>query len=106
MSDFPRWKYALVVIVLLFGIVYALPNVFPPQPAVQISGNRGSAVDASLKTKVEGMLAAAKVPPSSIEIDAKATRLLARFGNVDAQAKASDVLRAGLGDSYTVALNL
>jgi preprotein translocase subunit SecD len=106
MSDFPRWKYALVVIVLLFGIVYALPNVFPPQPAVQISGNRGALVDASLRTRVEGILATAKVAPSSIEIDDKATRLLARFGNVDAQAKASDALRAGLGDTYTVALNL
>lgn len=106
MSDFPRWKYALVVIVLLFGIVYALPNVFPPQPAVQISGNRGSAVDATLKTKVEAMLATAKVPATSIEVDDKATRLLARFPSVDAQTKASDALRAGLGEDYTVALNL
>ncbi|MET0254444.1 MAG: protein translocase subunit SecD [Luteibacter sp.] len=107
MSDFPRWKYALVVLVLLFGIVYALPNVFPPQPAVQISGNRGNAVDASLKVKVEGLLAAAKVPVTSVDVAGsdKGDRLLARFANGDAQAKASDVLRTGLGDSYTVALN-
>ena len=105
MSDFPRWKYALVVIVLLFGIVYALPNVFPPQPAVQISGNRGTTIDAALKGKVEGLLATAKVPASSIQIDDKASRLLARFGNADAQSKASDALRVGLGDNYTVALN-
>lgn len=105
MSDFPRWKYALVVIVLLLGIVYALPNVFPPQPAVQISGNRGTTVDASLKTKVDGLLAAAKVPASSIQIDDKAGRMLARFANADAQSKASDALRVGLGDNYTVALN-
>ncbi|MET0935894.1 MAG: protein translocase subunit SecD, partial [Luteibacter sp.] len=107
MSDFPRWKYALVVLVLLFGIVYALPNVFPPQPAVQISGNRGNAVDASLKAKVEGLLATAKVPVTSVDVAGsdKGDRLLARFANGDAQAKASDVLRTGLGDSYTVALN-
>jgi preprotein translocase subunit SecD len=107
MSDFPRWKYALVVLVLLFGIVYALPNVFPPQPAVQISGNRGNAVDAALKSKVEGLLATAKVPVASVDVAAsdKGDRLLARFANGDAQAKASDVLRTGLGDSYTVALN-
>jgi preprotein translocase subunit SecD len=105
MSDFPRWKYALVVIVLLLGIVYALPNVFPPQPAVQISGNRGATVDAALKTKVEGILATAKTPASVIDVDAKTSRLLARFATADVQSKASDALRTTLGESYTVALN-
>jgi preprotein translocase subunit SecD len=106
MSDFPRWKYALVVIVLLVGIVYALPNVFRPQPAVQISGNRGAAVDATLKTKVDALLATAKVPASAVDVNEKDGRLLARFGSVDEQAKASEALRVGLGDNYTVALNL
>lgn len=105
MSDFPRWKYALVVIVLLLGIVYALPNVFPPQAAVQISGNRGATVDAALKTKVEGILATAKTPASVIDVDAKTSRLLARFATADAQTKAADALRTTLGDTYTVALN-
>jgi preprotein translocase subunit SecD len=105
MSDFPRWKYALVVIVLLLGIVYALPNVFPPQPAVQISGNRGATVDAALKTKVEGILATAKTPASAIDVDTKTSRLLARFATADAQSKASDALRTTLGETYTVALN-
>jgi preprotein translocase subunit SecD len=105
MSDFPRWKYALVVIVLLLGIVYALPNVFPAQPAVQISGNRGATVDVALKTRVEGILAAAKTPASVIDVDAKTSRLLARFATPDAQTRASDALRTSLGDTYTVALN-
>src|SRR4051794_32081168 len=103
MSDFPRWKYALVVIVLVLGIVYALPNVFPPQPAVQISGNRGATVDESLKGKVEGILTTANTPASAITVDAKAGRLLARFGTADAQSKASDALRQTLGENYTVA---
>ena len=106
MSDFPRWKYALVLIVLLVGIVYALPNVFPPQPAVQISGNRGAAVDATLKSKVDTLLATAKVPATAVDVNEKDGRLLARFSNADQQAKASDALRTGLGDDYTVALNL
>ena len=106
MSDFPRWKYALVVIVLLVGIVYALPNVFRPQPAVQISGNRGAAVDATLKTKVDALLATAKVPATAVDVNEKDGRLLARFANVDEQAKASDALRVGLGDNYTVGVNL
>ena len=105
MSDFPRWKYALVVIVLLLGIVYALPNVFPPQAAVQISGNRGATVDSALKTKVEGILATAKTPASVIDVDVKTSRLLARFASADAQTKAADALRTTLGENYTVALN-
>jgi preprotein translocase subunit SecD len=105
MSDFPRWKYALVVVVLLVGLVYALPNVFPPQPAVQISGNRGAAVDATLKGKVDALLATAKVPAKSIEVNEKDGRLLARFNDADQQAHASDALRIGLGENYTVALN-
>lgn len=105
MSDFPRWKYALVLVVLLFGILYALPNAFPPQPAVQISGNRGAAVDAALKGKVQALLATAKVPATTVDVDDKAGRLLARFGSADAQSKASEALRTGLGDDYTVALN-
>ncbi|TCV94033.1 preprotein translocase subunit SecD [Luteibacter rhizovicinus] len=106
MTDFPRWKYALVVIVLLFGLVYALPNIFPPQNAVQISANRGATVDAALKAKVEGVLQQNKTPVSSVEIDAAGTRLLARFPDADSQSKAGDALRQSLGEQYTVALNL
>ncbi|MBB3225716.1 preprotein translocase subunit SecD [Luteibacter sp. Sphag1AF] len=106
MTDFPRWKYALVVLVLLFGIVYALPNIFPPQSAVQISANRGATVDEALKTKVAGLLQQSNTPVSAIEIDATGSRLLARFPDADAQSRAGDQLRQALGDQYNVALNL
>ena len=56
MNEFPRWKYILVAVVLLLGFVYALPIVFTPQLAVQISANRGATVDAALKEKVLGIL--------------------------------------------------
>ena len=50
MSDFPRWKYALVALVMLFGVIYALPNAFIPLPAVQVTANRGAApIDATLQ---------------------------------------------------------
>ena len=42
MTDFPRWKYALVALVMVFGVIYALPNAFVPVPAVQVSANRGA----------------------------------------------------------------
>ena len=104
MSDFPRWKYLLVVIVLALGLLYALPNVFRPQPAVQISANRGYTIDATLQKKAQDALTQAKVPVQDVAIEGD--RLLARFANTDVQLRASDALRSALGDNYTVALNL
>jgi len=104
MSDFPRWKYALVAIVLALGLLYAAPNVFRPQPAVQVSANRGGTVDAALQKKVEDTLDESKIPYQDVAI--QGDRLLARFANTDVQLHASDTLRLSLGDNYTVALNL
>src|SRR6185312_5208015 len=104
MTDFPRWKYALVAIVLALGLLYASPNIFRPQPAVQISANRGATVDAALQKKVETTLTQAKIPYQDVEI--QGDRLLARFANTDVQLRGSDTLRLALGDDYTVALNL
>ena len=104
MSDFPRWKYALVALVLLFGIVYALPNAFPPVPAVQVQANHGAPLDAAVKQKVADALARHKIAYTGLTIDGD--HLVANFGNADVQAKASDVVKDALGENYTVALNL
>ncbi|AND69263.1 MULTISPECIES: protein translocase subunit SecD [Dyella] len=106
MSDFPRWKYALVALALVFGIIYALPNAFPPVPAVQVQANHGAPLDASVQQKVADALAAQKIAYTGLAIDGD--HLVANFSNADVQAKASDVIKAALGDNnnYTVALNL
>jgi len=104
MNEFPRWKYALVAVALFFGFLYALPNLFPKEPAVQISANRGFTVDTALKEKVQGLLETQKVGFESIGIDGD--RLLIRFPDTTVQAKGSDVLRGELGENYVVALNL
>ncbi|MBS0431755.1 MAG: protein translocase subunit SecD [Proteobacteria bacterium] len=104
MSDFPRWKYALVAVVLALGLLYALPNVFRPQPAVQVSANRGYTIDAAVQKKAQDALTQAKIPYQDVAIEGD--RLLARFANTDVQLRASDTLRTTLGDNYTVALNL
>ncbi|MGA7296882.1 MAG: protein translocase subunit SecD [Rhodanobacteraceae bacterium] len=103
MSDFPRWKYWLVLVVLLAGAIYALPNLFPPQPAVQISANRSAPIDQALKEKVQGALAQNKIPVQSISIGNDL--LMTRFDTAEQQLKASDALRDALGDKYVVALN-
>ncbi|WP_049622040.1 protein translocase subunit SecD [Frateuria defendens] len=104
MTDFPRWKYALVALVLLFGIVYALPNAFPPVPSVQVAAIHGAVVDTALQQKVAAALKQQNVAYSDLALDGD--RLVADFANADVQAHASDVIRTAVGDNYTVALNL
>ncbi len=104
MSDFPRWKYALVAIVLVLGIVYALPNVFLPVPAVQITANRNGTVDPALEQKVVDALKQQNIANTGIEI--KNDHLLASFANADVQKSAADAIKAAVGDDYTVAFNL
>ena len=81
MSDFPRWKYALVALVLLFGIIYALPNAFPPVPSVQVLATHGAPLDASVKQKVADALTAQKVVYSGLAIEGD--HLVADFPNAD-----------------------
>ena len=104
MSDFPRWKYALVALVLVFGIVYALPNAFPPVPAVQVQASHAAPLDATVQQKVADALKQQNIAYTGLAIDGD--HLVANFANADVQAKASDVIKAALGDNYTVALNL
>src|SRR5512142_1607137 len=101
MNDFPKWKYALIAVVILLGFVYALPNVFPSVPAVQISANHDAKVDEALKEKVLGVLQTKKIEFRDVEL--KGERLLARFANPDLQLAAQDALKADLGDEYIVA---
>jgi preprotein translocase subunit SecD len=106
MNDFPRWKYALVVVVLLLGVVYGVPNVFVQQPAVQISANRGAVIDEALKEKVQGVLDKSKLPVDEIELAADHMLVRLPIGATEEQAKAQELLKADLGDQYIVALNL
>ncbi|WP_445146295.1 protein translocase subunit SecD [Dyella sp. Tek66A03] len=104
MSDFPRWKYALVAIVLVLGIVYALPNAFLPVPAVQITANRNGTVDQALEQKVSDALKQHNIATTGVDL--KGDHLLASFINADVQRTAADVIKAALGDDFTVAFNL
>jgi len=104
MLTYARWKYALALVLLLLSALYALPNVFPQDPSVQVTANRGGAIDAALRARVGDMLAKAGVAPKEMEI-AKGN-LLVRFNNPDQQVKAADALREPLGSQYVVALNL
>lgn len=105
MSDFPRWKYALVALVMLFGIIYALPNAFPPLLAVQVTANRDAPpIDQTVQQKVTAALAGKHIAVTDVVVDGD--HLLATFANSDVQKSGSDVIKAALGDGYTVAFKL
>jgi preprotein translocase subunit SecD len=104
MINYPKWKYALVAFVLAVAALYATPNLFPQDPAVQISANRGAVIDEALKERVQGALETANLPFTKLEIEDD--RLMAHFANTDVQTRAIDVLREELGEQYVTALNL
>ncbi|MGY6630483.1 MAG: protein translocase subunit SecD [Wenzhouxiangella sp.] len=104
MNRFPPWKYALLIIVIGVGSIYALPNLFGDDPAVQISSIRGFELDQATVTRVETALDGAGIEYGAVEFEPQ--RMLVRFDNVDRQGRAADLLRETLGPDYVVALNL
>lgn len=104
LNQYPSWKYVLLVIVLAFGSLYALPNIYGSDPAIQISATRNNVVDSEVESKALEVLKSANVNLRRSTLDAKG--LLLRFDGVEQQLKAADGLRDALGENYTVALNL
>ena len=105
LNQYPLWKYLLIGLVMLWGLIFALPNLFGEDPAVQISGARANiAVDPTLQNRVAALLDAEKLPHKRLELEEG--RLLIRFADPDAQLKDADILKDQLGRDYIVALNL
>ena len=110
MNRYPVWKYAIIVIALLVGVLYTLPNFFGEAPAVQVSSAKATIkVDNAVLQKVEEALKAADVKPDVLSIEGTSVR--ARFNTPDEQLKAKDVIQKALisdptDPSYIVALNL
>lgn len=109
MSDFPRWRYFLVAAVLVFGILYGLPNVYVPLQAVQVTASQGTTLDPAVQQKVIATLQSAKIPYVNESQKHDANRgdyIVVGFANGDLQKNAADALKAALGDTFTVAFNL
>ena len=105
MLEFARWKYIVAILVVALALLYALPNVYPQDPSVQVTANRSEAVDEALVQRVQSILGEAGVTPKSVAVESD-DNLLVRLSSADEQVQASDALRAGLGSDYVVALNL
>ena len=106
MLTYARWKYVALVVVLLLSALYAVPNLYPQDPSVQVTANHGAAVDEALRKRVVDDLQKAGVPIKQVDLDKKKNNLLVRLTNPDLQVKAADTLRPELGSDYIVALNI
>jgi len=104
LNRYPLWKYLLVIIVLVFGSLYAVPNLYPEDPAVQVSDTRFSKVDESTLRKAQAAMDQGSIQYKSLVLDERG--LLIRFADTEQQLKAQDLIRDRLGSSYVVALNL
>ena len=104
MNRYPLWKNILLAAVLLLGVIYALPNLYGEDPAVQISLNEGTALP-TLAEDVKTYLDEANIPYKEIEKE-EANEVLIRFKDTSAQINAKEVVKAHLQDRAIVALNL
>jgi len=105
MNRYPLWKYLLVLVVFILGLVYTLPNFYGESPAVQVLPLRPNLkADSALLQRVDDALKAANLNSEGVALDP--TSIKVRFNSADNQLKAKDILQAKLGDDYMVALNL
>ena len=103
MNRYALWKYLLIVVVIVVGVVFALPNLYGEDPAVQISPARAGQIDEDLQAQVSAALETAGIKPLSIQRDLR--RLLIRFPDTESQLQGRDVVSQAMG-GYVVALNL
>ena len=114
MNRYPLWKYIVIVVALLIGAIYMLPNFFGESPAVQVSSAKSTVkIDPALMTRVEEVLKDAKIAHKGIYFDTAGlnSTIRVRFADADTQLAAKDVIQKALDPSqedpaYVVALNL
>ncbi len=105
MNRYPLWKYIVIAVALVTGMLYTLPNFFPEVPAVQVSSSKSAVkIDNALLGTIEDTLKADKIPYRGTELDPIGIKV--RFNDFDTQLRAKDLLQKKLGDNYIVALNL
>ncbi|NIF23413.1 protein translocase subunit SecD [Candidatus Pantoea multigeneris] len=104
LNRYPLWKYIMLIVVFVVGLVYALPNLYGEDPAVQITGARGGAASEQTLDQVQNVLKQDNIQSKSIALENGA--ITARFANTDVQLSAREAIMKVLGENYVVALNL
>src|SRR3990167_9703368 len=101
-NRYPLWKNLLIICILLLGLLYALPNIFGEDPAVQISGVGDTVLNMTTLATVKQAIASTPIKMIRLENHS----ILIRCVNTDTQLKIKDELSTILGEHYSVALNL
>ncbi len=104
MNRYSSWKYILILFLIGLGVLFALPNIYGKDPALQVSASRSTEISELTEFQVSTALDEAKIPYKSIDIGLD--NLVIRFKNEETQLKAQSVVKKSLGRSYVVALNL
>ncbi|WPD77137.1 protein translocase subunit SecD [Dickeya fangzhongdai] len=104
LNRYPLWKYLMLIVTIVVGLLYALPNLYGEDPAIQVTGARGTAASESTLVQIQNVLKEQNVASKSIALENGA--ILARFSTPDVQLRAREVLLTALGEKYVVALNL
>jgi preprotein translocase subunit SecD len=104
MNQYPLWKNLLIVAVLLVSTIYALPNVYGEDPALQITNARAGKLAAGIPERVANTLKTAGIHYKRMESNDQ--EVLVRFDSTEAQLKAVDFIKGDLGSDFVVALNL
>jgi preprotein translocase subunit SecD len=110
MNRYPWWKYAILAIALVVGLLYAVPNLYGEAPAVQVSSGKATLkIEPAMTARITQILDAAGIKPDFVQFEGNSVK--ARFSDTDTQKKAKDALSAALNPdaqnpSYIVALNL
>ncbi|MEI8054520.1 MAG: protein translocase subunit SecD [bacterium] len=103
-NRYPLWQNILLISALVIAIVYAMPNLFGVDQAVQISGTEAALITDDTLAQTKKILAAAHI--KDISAQQQDDKLLVRFADTDTQIKARDIIKTALGEDYIVALNL
>lgn len=103
-NRYPLWKYLLLLVTMVLGVIYAMPNLYGEDPAVQVTTSSGDVPGQAAQTRILDLLQKQHIPIKSSQVEHK--HFLVRFKNEEAQLKAVDILQSKLGADYTVAVNL
>jgi preprotein translocase subunit SecD len=107
LNKYPLWKNLLIVAVLGIGLLYAMPNLYRADPALQISGaSSGMEIDQALMTRLSTALDAGSIEHFGEKANDTGKSGLIRLYDADMQLRAQRVVQRALGDGYIVALNL
>lgn len=105
LNRYPLWKYLVLIGVVLVGILYALPNIYPDQPAVQVTANNAMTITPQVISKIQTELKTANIQYQRIDRMSD-KQVIIRFNNLNQQFKAKQLLQTELGENYSSAVNM